>query len=79
MKDIAKMRLGVLREIKNIRIFFDNMERSIKTRNPEAVQKAYMFLVHLVYHMDKGCLTPMNIALDVEIGKALNELDEDNY
>jgi hypothetical protein len=28
--------------------------------------------------MDKGCLTPMNIALDVEIGKALNELDEDN-
>jgi hypothetical protein len=28
--------------------------------------------------MDKGCLTPMNIALDVEIGKALNELGEDN-
>jgi hypothetical protein len=78
MKDLAKMRLGVLREIKNIRIFFDNMERTVKTRNPEAIQKAYMFLVHLVYHMDKGCLTPMNIALDVEIGKALNELGEDN-
>lgn len=72
------MRLGVLKEIKNMRIFLDNMERTVKNRNPEAIQKAYMFLVHLVYHMDKGCLTPMNIALDVEIGKALNELDEDN-
>lgn len=72
------MRLGVLKEIKNMRIFLDNMERTVKNRNPEAIQKAYIFLVHLVYHMDKGCLTPMNIALDVEIGKALNELDEDN-
>lgn len=72
------MRLGVLKEIKNMRIFLDKMERTVKNRNPEAIQKAYIFLVHLVYHMDKGCLTPMNIALDVEIGKALNELDEDN-
>lgn len=78
MKELARMRLGVLKEIKNMRIFLDNMERTVKNRNPEAIQKAYMFLVHLVYHMDKGCLTPMNIALDVEIGKALNELDEDN-
>ena len=78
MKELARMRLGVLKEIKNMRIFLDNMERTVKNHNPEAIQKAYMFLVHLVYHMDKGCLTPMNIALDVEIGKALNELDEDN-
>jgi hypothetical protein len=33
-------------------------------------------LVHLCYHMDKGCLTPINIALDVEIGKALKEIKE---
>ena len=78
MKELARMRLGVLKEIKNMRIFLDKMERTVKNRNPEAIQKAYIFLVHLVYHMDKGCLTPMNIALDVEIGKALNELDEDN-
>lgn len=77
MKDINKMRLGVLRELKNVRKFFDNMERSAKTRNPEAIQKAYMFLVHLAYHMDKGCLTPESIALDVELSKALQNLEYD--
>jgi hypothetical protein len=77
MKDINKMRLGVLRELKNVHKFFDNMERSVKTRNPEAIQKAYMFLVHLVHHMDKGCLTPESIALDVELSKALQDLEGD--
>lgn len=77
MKDINKMRLGVLRELKNVHKFFDNMERSVKTRNPEAIQKAYMFLVHLVHHMDKGCLTPESIALDVELSKALQNLEDD--
>lgn len=76
MKDIAKMRLGVLREIKQIHKFFDRMEQSVKNRNPEAVQKAYMFLVHLVHHMDKGCLTPESIALDVELCQALQGLDD---
>ncbi len=57
------MRLGVLREIKNIHKFFDNMERSIKTRNPDAIQRAYTFLKALVYHMDEGDLTPFNIEL----------------
>ncbi len=73
MKDLAKMRLGLLRELKNIHIFFDNMERSIKTRNPEAVQKAYIFISHLVYLMDKGCLTPDNIALDLELSRSLQD------
>ena len=77
MKDINKMRLGVLRELKNVHKFFDNMERSVKTRNPEAIQRAYMFLVHLVHHMDKGCLTPESIALDVELSKALQDLEDD--
>jgi hypothetical protein len=75
MKEISKMRLGVLKELKNIHKFFDRMEETVKSRNPEAIQRAYMFMVHLVYHMDKGCLTPESIALDVEIGKALNELE----
>ncbi len=79
MKDINKMRLGVLRELKNVRKFFDNMERSVKNRNPEAIQKAYMFLIHLVYHMDKGCLTPNNIAVDVELAHMLQEhFEEEN-
>ena len=73
MKDINKMRLGVLRELKNVHKFIDNMERSVKTRNPEAIQKAYMFLVHLVREMNEGCLTPNNIDLDVNIAQILQE------
>jgi hypothetical protein len=73
MNDLNKMRLGVLREIKNIHKFFDNMERSVKNRNPEAIQRAYMFLVHLVREMDSGILTPDNIALDVQLAIALQE------
>ena len=75
MKDIHKMRLGVLREIKNIHRFFDKMEQSVKTHNPEAIQKAYLFLVNFVYHMDKGCLTPENVALDVELSKLMHDTE----
>ena len=73
MNDINKMRLSVLRELKNVHRFLDNMERSVKNRNPQAIQKAYMFLVHLVREMDEGCLTPNSIALDVEIAQQLAE------
>jgi len=76
MKDINKMRLGVLRELKNVHKFLDNMERSVKTRNPEAIQRAYMFLVHLVREMNDGCLTPDNVALDVELAQLLQEVSE---
>jgi len=77
MKDINKMRLGVLRELKNVHQFFDNMERSVKSRNPEAVQRAYMFLVHMVREMNEGFLSPDSIALDVELVRALQYLEED--
>jgi len=70
------MRLGVLRELKNVHKFLDNMERSVKTRNPEAIQRAYMFLVHLVREMNDGCLTPDNVALDVELAQLLQEVSE---
>jgi hypothetical protein len=76
MKEIGKMCLGVLRELKNVRIFFDRMERTVKGRDPEAVQRAYMFLVHLVREMDTGCLTPENITLDVELSQVLQGLDD---
>ena len=76
MKDINKMRLGVLRELKNVHKFLDNMERSVKTRNPEAIQRAYVFLVHLVREMNDGCLTPDNVALDVELAQLLQEVSE---
>ena len=68
--------LGVLRELKNVHKFLDNMERSVKTRNPEAIQRAYMFLVHLVREMNDGCLTPDNVALDVELAQLLQEVSE---
>lgn len=71
MKEINRMRLGVLRELKNVRIFLDQMEKSVKNRNPEAIQKAYVFLIHLVYQMDNGFLTPDSIALDLELSRAL--------
>ena len=72
------MRLGVLRELKNVRIFFDRMEKSVKNRNPQAIQRAYMFLVHLVREMNEGCLTPDSIALDVALAQMLQEIEEDN-
>lgn len=78
MKEIHKMRLGVLRELKQMHRFLDNMERSVKTLNPDAIQKAYMFLVHLVSEMDEGCLRPDAIALDVALAQALrSRLEED--
>ncbi len=78
MDDLVKMRLGVLREIKNVYKFFERMEKTVKTRNPEAVQKAYIFLIHLVHHMDKGCLTPESIALDLDLARAYHDKLEDN-
>ncbi len=63
MKDITKMRLSVLREIKDIRKFFDMMEKGVKTRDPTRVQRAYIFIDTLAYHMDKGDLTPLAIEL----------------
>ena len=63
MKDIAKMRLSVIREVKNIRKFLDMMEKSVKTRDYQKVYTAYTFLTSLVYHMNKGDLTPDSIEL----------------
>lgn len=79
MNDLSRMRLGVLRELKNLRRFLDNMEKSVKSRNPEAIQRAYVFMVHLVREMDSGLLTPDSIALDVELCRALQEdYEEEN-
>lgn len=76
MRDINKMRLGVIKELKNVRKFLDNMERTVKARNPEATQKAYLFLINLVREMNEGCLTPKSIALDVELAQLLGEIKE---
>lgn len=61
MDSITQMRLGVLREIKSIRRFFDHMEKNVKSRNPDHVTRAYTFITILVEHMNNGDLTPFNV------------------
>jgi len=75
MSDLIKMRRGVLKELKNVHKFLDNMERSVRANNPQAIQRAYMFLVHLVREMDEGILTPSNIALDVQLAQEIQSLN----
>lgn len=73
MKEIARMRLGVLREIKNIRRFLDVMERGVKTGLPERVYPSYCFIKALAYHMNEGDLTPESIALHQELLHEFNK------
>lgn len=73
MSDLTKMRLGVLRELKNVRLLLDRMERKVKSRDPKAVQLAYMFISTLVVMLDSGELSPDTVALNLEIALALQE------
>lgn len=73
MNNLSRMRLGVLRELKQMRRFLDHMERGVKQRDPEATQKAYLFLKTMVYHMDEGDLTPLAINLHKELLLAQQE------
>lgn len=61
MDSLTQMRLAVLREIKNVRRFFDMMEQNVKARKPDHVMRAYTFLTILVQHMEDGDLTPFNV------------------
>lgn len=67
------MRLGVLRELKNVRLVIDRMERKVKSRDSEAVQLAYTWLKTLVIMMDIGELAPDKVALNLELARALQE------
>lgn len=78
MIELEKMRRGVLKELKNVHRFFDNIEKSVRARNPAAIQRAYMLLVHLVNEMDNGMLTPNNIALDVALAQEFSRIEEEN-
>lgn len=61
MDSITKLRLCVLKELKNLRRFLDLMEKNVKTRKPEHTIRAYTFLTILVEHMNEGDLTPFNV------------------
>jgi hypothetical protein len=67
MKDFNKMRLHVLRELKEIIRFFEDMERGVKTRMPNKVYPAYIYLTSLSYHMTEGDLSPLSIELKQEL------------
>lgn len=63
MKDINKMRLGVIRELKHVRYFFDEMEKGAKSRDSNKILRAYIFLKQMVWHMQEGDLTPEALEL----------------
>jgi hypothetical protein len=67
VKDVAKMRLGVLRELKGIIRFFEDMEKGVKSRDPARIYPAYIFIKTLAYHMNEGDLTPLSIELHQEL------------
>jgi len=67
MKDVAKMRLGLLRELKGIIRFFEDMERSVKSRDAAKIYPAYIYITTLVYHMREGDLTPLSLELKQEL------------
>lgn len=67
MKDLVQMRLGVLREIKLIKHFFEKMEQGVKSRDPRKIYPAYIFISNLTYHMNEGDLTPLSVELKQEL------------
>ena len=67
MNDYNKMRLQVLKEIKQIIRFFQAMENGVKTRQPSKIFPAYVYLTSLAYHMVEGDLSPLSIELKQEL------------
>lgn len=63
MKEVAKMRLGLLKEIRKIIGFFEDMEKGVKSRDPARIYPAYIYISTLAYHMREGDLTPLSIEL----------------
>ena len=66
MKDINKMRLGVLREIKNVHKFFEDMEKGVKSRDPSHLSGVYFYQYASLSH-ERRDLSP----LDIELKQAL--------
>lgn len=77
MNDISIMRAGILREIKDIRRFFDSLERSVKSRNSDVIQRAYIFLRTLVALMDDGELSPDKVRLNLELARAFEGINSE--
>lgn len=63
MKEINQTRLTVLKEIKKIQRFFNDMEKGVKSRDPDKIYAAYAFLRNLMHQMSEGDLTPFSVEL----------------
>ncbi len=78
MKDLARIRIAILKELKNLHRFVDHMERNVKSRHELSIKRAYIFLSVLTYHMEEGDLSPDNIMYNMELASAFQALDELN-
>ncbi len=67
MKDINSMRLGVLRELKTVIKFLQDMEKGVKARDNAKIYPAYVFITTLSYHMNEGDLSALSIELKQEL------------
>lgn len=63
MKEVAKMRQGILRELKGMKAFFDQMERAVKARKEDVIYPSYVFMKTLAYHMNEGDLSKLMLEL----------------
>jgi len=63
MKEIAKMRIGLIKEVRKLIKFFEEMEKGIKSRDPGKIYPAYVYISTLAHHMSEGDLTPLSIQL----------------
>jgi hypothetical protein len=75
MKEIARMRLGILREFKSFRKLLDNIEKRVKERDPEYTQRAYIFLKTLVVMMNDGELSPDKVAMNLQLQRKLENIE----
>lgn len=76
MNNVNRMRIGVLKELKKIRYFFDDLEKGLKSRDPSRIYPAYVFISMLAYHMREGELSPLNIELHHELTHLFEEEDK---
>lgn len=67
MKEVSKMRLGLLREIKKLKAFLNQMERDVKSRQENKIYPAYVFIKALAFHISEGDLNELSLDLHQEL------------
>lgn len=73
MKEIAKMRLGVLSGLKKAKHLLDAMIRKTKSRDALTMEYGFMFLKIFLSMLNEGALSHENILLNIELSKLLDD------